>query len=293
MHASIALCVMLCGGITTPEQEITAIPLKEDLSKGSSIQDMERRERGQNIRLPQVPTLADPKQASSDGRPYGPGNQALPRSAYDPASRRPATMPQAPTEAGNAGIPNPWQPSQAQGALPRLPGSGGNGYYPSPASSGGPSSGYTPSSYGGFGANPVGYNNNGGYAAPRAAQATPVTTANNYVVANNGTATNRQYGVPSAPGFDPSKPFNNYQAPSGYSPWNNLTLPTNNGTTNPYTAYVRPAMEQQTFNSHISEQINGVQTQQRAYQGTPMYEMPVSSGAGLANPSQYIDYTTH
>ena len=57
-----------------------------------------------------------------------------------------------------------------------------------------------------------------------------------------------------------SKPFNNYQPPSGYSPWQLLNQPTQNGTLYPYTAYVQPALNQQNFNSHVSEQINGVQT---------------------------------
>ena len=46
-----------------------------------------------------------------------------------------------------------------------------------------------------------------------------------------------------------------------------MNLPTNNGTVNPYTNYVRPAMDQQTFNAHVSEQINGVQTMQRVRRG--------------------------
>ena len=49
---------------------------------------------------------------------------------------------------------------------------------------------------------------------------------------------------------------------------------TNNGTISPYTAYVQPAISQQNFNSHVSEQINGVQTMQRAYMAArPMWRL--------------------
>ena len=64
---------------------------------------------------------------------------------------------------------------------------------------------------------------------------------------------------PSAEGG--SKPFNGYQPPSGYSPWQQLyTSQTNNGTVSPYINNVRPQLDQQNFNAHVSEQINGVQT---------------------------------
>ena len=49
-----------------------------------------------------------------------------------------------------------------------------------------------------------------------------------------------------------SKPFSNYQAPSGFSPWQLLTQPTQGGTLNPYTAYVQPVLNQQNFNSHVA-----------------------------------------
>ena len=45
---------------------------------------------------------------------------------------------------------------------------------------------------------------------------------------------------PSVGGGD--KPFSGYQAPSGYSPWQQLNAPTDNGTINPYSAYIRPAI---------------------------------------------------
>jgi len=210
-------------------------------------------------------------------------------------------MPEAPIGGGNGGFQNPWQPGQGQlgqgqlgqGVGPRLPGSGAGNYYPTPSSAPAGGSAFSPNGPS-LNSAPVagGY---GTYAPTRANLATPAQTASKYIASNNGSDIARQYGLPpvSNIGADTGgKAFSNYQAPSGYSPWNNLTLPTNNGTTNPYTAYVKPAMDQQMFNSHISEQINGVQTQQRLYQGTPGYEVPIS-GAGLANPSQFINYSTH
>jgi hypothetical protein len=89
-----------------------------------------------------------------------------------------------------------------------------------------------------------------------------------------------------------NKPFNNYQAPSGYSPWSLLNQQTNNGTISPYTAYVQPAINQQNFNSHISEQINGVQTMRGYGAGTPGMEVN-SGGNGLVNPYNFINYSTH
>jgi hypothetical protein len=93
----------------------------------------------------------------------------------------------------------------------------------------------------------------------------------------------------TGPAGGAAKPYSDYRPPSGYSPWNNLNLPTNNGTVNPYTNYVRPAMDQQTFNAHVSEQINGVQTMQRYGAGTPGMEVPMS-GPGLANPQIFQNY---
>ncbi len=69
-----------------------------------------------------------------------------------------------------------------------------------------------------------------------------------------------------------------------------MQAPTNNGTLNPYTNYVQPMMNQQNFNSHVSEQINGVQTMQRGYGPNPGVETNMG-GNGLNNPSGVIDYT--
>ena len=55
----------------------------------------------------------------------------------------------------------------------------------------------------------------------------------------------------------------------------------------PYTTYVRPAMDQQNFNAHVSEQINGVQTMQRGYgAGTP--GMEVNIGRERTGQSEYL-----
>ena len=61
-----------------------------------------------------------------------------------------------------------------------------------------------------------------------------------------------------------SKPFSGYTPPNGYSPWMGLYQPTN-GSVDPYTAYVQPALSQQNFNAHVSEQIQGVRPMMPGY----------------------------
>ena len=53
-------------------------------------------------------------------------------------------------------------------------------------------------------------------------------------------------------------------------------------------------MDQQNFNSHVSEQINGVQTMQRGVSGTPGMEIN-TGGNGLVNPQifQNLYYPTY
>jgi hypothetical protein len=296
MHAQIAICMMMVGGYIVPEADIKTIPLNDDLSNLIAIQDKEYRERAQNRVLPRVPTVADPRQAVEDRYgPYAP-NAYMPRNPIDQNAYRRQAITEAPTAGGNSGVPNPWQAGQTgQGAMPRMPGAGGNYYNPSPGvSTAGPAGNtYTPNGSSGF-ANPVA---TPGFAAGHALGVGAAPTASGYIQANNGSQLASRYGLPpvsnitAGPTAGGGKAFDGYQAPSGNSPWNGLFAPTANGTTNPYTQYVRPAMEQQTFNAHISEQINGVQTQQRYGGGTPYHEMPPPSGPGLVNPAGYIENT--
>ena len=120
---------------------------------------------------------------------------------------------------------------------------------------------------------------------------------------NNASVSNitSRYGLPSAGGPTTtngipgggSKPFSGYTPPSGYSPWMGLYQPTSNGAADPYTTYVQPALSQQNFNAHVSEQINGVRTLQQGYgAGTPGMEVN-SGGNGLVNPAQFLNYGTY
>jgi hypothetical protein len=132
------------------------------------------------------------------------------------------------------------------------------------------------------------------------AQTAPIAQGiSNYTTAANNSVNSitNQYGLPSTttamaniPG-GANKPYSDYQPPSAYSKWNNLQLPSSNGTINPYTAYVKPVADQQSFNAHISEQINGVRTMQSGVgSGTPGVEVSVG-GNGLANPNAFQSYS--
>jgi hypothetical protein len=100
------------------------------------------------------------------------------------------------------------------------------------------------------------------------------------------------YSTPAGNGASVSKPYSNYTPPSGYSPWMSLNQSTNGGTISPYTAYVRPQLDQQNFNARVSEQINGVPSMQRINSGTPGSEVNMG-GNGLANPAGFMDYMNY
>lgn len=75
MH-SIALCVMMVGGWISPETDIATIPLRDELSTPTAIQEQEWRERLKKHPLPRVPTLddtpaADNYRTAGGYRPYG------------------------------------------------------------------------------------------------------------------------------------------------------------------------------------------------------------------------------
>jgi hypothetical protein len=133
---------------------------------------------------------------------------------------------------------------------------------------------------------------------------TPTPSVGNYINSTGVTSVSQytsRYGLPNSPNstMDPmagggSKPFNGYTPPNGYSPWQSLYTPTNNGTLNPYTQRVQPQMDQINFNAHMSEQINGVQTMQRGiYSGTPGVETNTGGVNGLVNPNTFQNYMTY
>ena len=297
MHASIAVYVMMVGGWVGPESDITIVPLKDDVFSQNSIQDAEWRERVKIVPLPRVPTIDDRPQAGQDNRVRDP---------YQPYPRTPtrqvgtSVVPSPPTPTG------PDQPGTGYGQTGTGYGQGGSGYGQTGPGYGQTGTGYGPSGrtdpYANTsvpGRNPVNPGYTGGYGnapvVPPTANVTP--TANNFIGNNSVSNITNPYGLnnsnpmlnPSASGV--SKPFNQYQPPSGYSPWQQLyTSPTNNGTVSPYINNVRPSLDQQNFNAHVSEQINGVQTLQRGYgAGAPGMEVPMG-GNGLVNPNTFQNY---
>ena len=300
MHASIAVFVMMLGGPICPEPEITTIPLKDDLSNQTSaqnIQNLERQEYTNRVKLPPAPTVE-----------MGPGDSGVQpqRNPYSPTNpgtyqRRPPTIPDSPTSPQSA---SNGQQGYAPGHLGNGGyGAGGNANSGGYGNTGGYPSGVPRNDLGNgsaVGRNaispPVG-GGSGQYAAPTAIA--PPTTATYTNSPNNSVSgLTSQYGLtsPQYPTMaNPStgtapKAYDNYQAPSGYSPWMNLYQPTNNGTLSAYTAYVQPAQSQQNFNSRVSAQINGVQTMQRNYNsGTPGMEVNVG-GNGMANPAIFQNY---
>jgi hypothetical protein len=295
MHASIAVCVMMVGGWlqpAMPDSEVPVLPLKEDLSRANYLQDLEWKERVKRKPLPRVPTIDDRTDDGLNSR-----RQMV--TTTDPKTGQSRIMPLPPTSADR---------NQANQVLPNIPssptggGAGGTAYPPiGPGGAG--SGGYVPpvmpknDPYQNIqipGRSPVAggysqYNYTRGYPGTPTAQ-----TVNNLTYQNSMDAYTRPYGLTgqsTVAGPNSNKPFSDYRAPSGSSPWNNLYLPSNNGTVNPYTNYVRPAMDQQNFNAHVSEQINGVPTLQRGYgAGAPGMEAPTTGGAGLINPQIMLQY---
>ena len=284
MNASIAVCVMMVGGIIYPESEITTVPLNVDLSATgvNNIQDQEWQQSANTHSMPKVPTADLQQQSSSDGQTPNRNNLPIDQRAYHP---RQSMIPEPPTSAGPA--PN------GQGYTPGAIGAGGIG-----AGGNGTAGGYCarndlyPNAV--PGRSPV-FSPTTQFSAPTA---TPVQTVNNVINTANTSVNNLetrfglnspQYPTMVGPSAGPAaKPYSNYQPPSGYSPWMNLYQPTNNGTIDPYTAYVQPALNQQNFNAHVSEQINGVQNLQRGYGPMPGNEVPM--GNGMADPRIFQNY---
>jgi hypothetical protein len=271
---------MMVGGYIYPECEIATIPLRDDLSRPNPIQDKEWQDRAKRWPLPRLVTIDDRQQTPDNGR----------------LSRYPPTN------------PNAQQVRQVMPDAPTSAGPGGNGQ------TGNGQTGYGQTGYGQQGYGPgvsarnntlantsvPGQNPVPGYTGVPTPVATPTPTVNNnYLGPSSISSITSRYGLGGLqnPMMNPSagnKPYSDYQRPTGYSPWQNLYLPSNNGTVDPYTAYVRPAIDQQNFNSHISEQINGVQTRGYYYgSGTPGMEGNIGSGNGLVNPQLFQTYPNY
>jgi hypothetical protein len=284
---------MMFGGVTYPEMPsdaITTLPLFYDPSPLDPRWEQERLDRLKHHPLPHVVTLDDRQPSADDNRYKSPYYRP---NLQQQQNRQAGVMPQAPTQAGPLGQaagagPYGAPPAQIGQAGPYGP--GGNG---SPGQVGRDD----PYANAGVpGANPLArYNSR--MNVPQVPQ--PPTVAN-YTSNNSVNSITNQYGLPNTSnGFSNpvagggAKPFNNYQPPSGYSPWQLLNQPTQNGTLNPYTNFVQPALSQQNFNAHVSEQINGVQTMQRNYGGTPGQEINVGGSSGLVNPQIFQNYLNY
>jgi len=273
---------MLVGGWVHPESEITTIPLKDDLSSLTSIQDLEWKERVKRVPLPRVPTIDDRHQAGDDMRVRNRRDLVPPTDRNAPRGQKPM-MPEPPTQAGDLAGQRPGLNTQpGAGYAPSQPG----GSYQPTAPSDDPYANMTAP-----GRKPVSGYGTRSIPTPPIMPRVGNSTANNTMIQN-------PYGLPnpSNPMSNPaassgSKPYSDYRAPTGYSPWMELNQRTNNGTINPYSQYVRPQMDQLNYNARTSEQINGVQTLQRGYGAvTPGMEAPVGGGAGMANPNTFQNY---
>ena len=97
MHASIAIFVMMFGGPVLPEPVITTVPLNNDLSNPTSMQELEWQERVKLHPLPQIPTLGDSQKSADNGR-------SPPRYPYPPTQvpAKQNVMPVPPTQSDAA-----------------------------------------------------------------------------------------------------------------------------------------------------------------------------------------------
>ena len=297
MHATITLCLMMVGGPVAPEAEISTIPLSNDQTAVTALQDLQWQERAKHLPLPRVPTISD-NQPNTTREKIACGGRQKHRSGSgsgsDPYSQRKVqstgTMPLAPTDPGD--LSGGRAPG---GAMPAVPGQGLNQN----------NSQNRATSYNQNNFNQPAFNQpsvNGGYgyggATTSAPRAQGIQTVDSIV--SQSTAAGRNYGTAPNPFLNPSaggnggaaKPFSDYQRPNGYSPWQSLyATPTNNGTVSTYSSSVQPQMQQQQYNAQFSESIRGVQTvQNRLTSGTPGVEQQPGTGSGLVNPNSYINY---
>jgi hypothetical protein len=288
MHASIALCLMMVGGPVAPEPDIIDVPLRVD--SPTSMDEIEWKESSKRMKLPRVPTLGEESSAPGDYR----GNRGRYTPPTDPNAlqRRQSAMPMSPTDPGNLGGGSP------MGQAPGVPGSGIVQGYQGQGSQG---QGYAPNRSNTFnpGANnfskPVNGNYGGVTAQTSAPSATRIPSASDTMGGIMNIA-NQTGGASANPMLNQSaggqKPFNDYQRPSGYSPWMNLyTTPTNNGTMSTYTTSIQPTMQQQQYNRQIAEQIQGVRN---ALVAPPSHaldeERNIGAGNGLVNPNSFLNY---
>ncbi len=295
MHASIAVYLMIVGGPIAPQMDTIDVPLTIDYLSPAALDDLERKQRNRRYKLPVPPTLGDDQSVGNENR----GNRGRYVPPTDPNAqqrRQQATMPMSPTDPGNTagGIGGAGGGGYAPGRTPALPGGGigqsNEGYYnnnrtsqfnPGASSFNKPVNGQ----YGGYGVQTQ--------AAP--VPHTPVAGDSLRGIMDVANRTNGSgYGVPSNPmlNMQPTdqRPFNDYQRPSGYSPYMSLyNTPTNNGTVSTYTSTVQPMIQQQQYNRQVAEQIQGFRNAIVA-PATGSGGMDMNVGTGLLNPGSVLNY---
>ncbi len=195
MHASIVLFVMMVGGPVVPEPEIVVVPLRDDISNPSFIQEMEFRERAKAHPLPPVPTIDATQQARDDGQ-----TPRMPLPPTDVRAPRPSQpmMPQAPTS-----------PDAPRGPMANMPYQPGGGTAPPSQFGGGSPTAAAPRNDPYANASPAGRNPVYGYSGIPTPAALPSQTASNYAsnYTNSIAQTQARYGLsPTAPTMtaDPS-----------------------------------------------------------------------------------------
>ena len=268
MNAAIAICAMLVGGIVLPDVDDTTPALKEDLSQPGTAQQREMRNAGQQS--PAAPSLT-----TESAPPAAQGASQLPmlpeqRQRFNQFGKRLSTMPPS--------IPGTPTDPMASSALPAEPISAGGmqGQMRGAASLGG----RQPTMGGGERVAPTA--GGGSYGSGNAGYSSPATQPQ------------AQFApMTSSPAVTGAKPFTDTQTSSPMSPYLNMyTARTNNGTISPYYSGVLPAMDQGQANQKFSAQIGGLQNSlsRQGMQLNRLYNQDVPMGAGLANPSQFLNY---
>ena len=281
MTTTLAFCTLLLGGWISPEIDDSTPPLREDMTQPETVQANEMRLQGKTISLLPAPSLANglggPSGSAYPGTGTGTGSQSQ--------WRRPAgAMPGMPTSPGTGA---PTGPNGNYGG-PGAYGYGAAGMPAAPTRSSEDAYGAGASRRSGWGAaqSPM---DSGSPDANRSNMqpAAPSATSDINQGAGNYYANLRPAGAPGALGNP--KAFDNASLAPRASPYLNLyTSRTANGTIDPYTSAVVPALDQIQNQQKVSAQIGGLQKTLRRPAGTGGMEVP--TGQGLANPGQFINY---
>ena len=268
MNATLVICTLLVGGWMLPEFDDSTPPLSEGWLQGGQSGDL--LQSGRNVQLPTPPSLIGPAPSTNMGpmsaRGYGP------RPGTSPSGGQAGTMPMAPTDFGPRGSGFPQSPTIGQGQS-------SIGYSPARLA---------PSGY----AAPSGGQNGAGLLTPPTATMPALPSTQRGLGAYSPRPPAALPNPMLNPAASSQKPFERWQAPSPISPYQYLYgQPTDNGTINPYMAYVRPIQQQQQTNQRLGAEINGVQSTMQGHVPTNRgYEQEQPGVRGLANPQGFINY---